>query len=230
MTDFARFLSNVGAKVNATCGCHITISVESVIGTTDPLKVAHFMRKVVKVTRRHTLAVFGQTGTARHLSKYCKPIPDRTLADVNDMIRPSLDPISARAKNAADICGRGMLNLTKVFSDSPRRSGLIEFRAFAGTLNADKLRHHIATVFGIVRKAHTMRTTSGCVVPARGSETATEALCVMWSDFGWTQAGGFGQSVALGLFGDLHARFESSAREAHRLCEQFQKRFPASGL
>jgi hypothetical protein len=54
--------NRIGAKVNASCGCHITIGIKSVIGTSDPAATAEFVRKLAHTSQEtgkiSTVAVF----------------------------------------------------------------------------------------------------------------------------------------------------------------------------
>lgn len=225
---FVEWLRTIGARVNATYGCHVTISTASLTGTTDPKATAHFIRKLVRVTKRHSLAVYSQTGTARHTSPYCPPIPDETVSEANFLLRPTQEDFAARTQGFAVRCGRGMLNLGKAFG--PKKTGLVEFRAFAGTVNPGKIKHHLATAFGLCRKAHSLPGISGVRIPPPGTRTAPGALVEMWQDLGWVEGPGSGPSVALGLCGDLRTDFGEHSRVALALSDRFEKKFPVAVL
>jgi hypothetical protein len=49
--------------VNASCGCHITIGIKSVIGTSDAAATAEFVRKLAHIAHHNAWAIYAQTGT-----------------------------------------------------------------------------------------------------------------------------------------------------------------------
>jgi len=145
LAEFTQFLDQIGARVNDSCGVHITVGVNSIIGSTSTEARAEFVRKLAHLARWHAKAVYGQTGTDRHLNtSYAAPLQD----DVELHVRQMVAAPDFLKSEAANRCGRGMVNFKKLFSH-----GLIEFRAFAGTTNFLKLEHHIATVLGLCRRA-----------------------------------------------------------------------------
>ena len=145
LCDFVGWMNAIGARVNDSCGCHVTVGVESVIGTREPQAVAEFARKLAHIGQWHARAIYGQTGTGRHLNHYSHTF----AADVANLVRTmerTSDP--TRKANAARSCGRGMINFSKLFSH-----GVVEFRAFAGTTSLIKIQHHVATALGLCRRA-----------------------------------------------------------------------------
>src|SRR5690606_33782458 len=58
---FVDFTRSIGATVNDSCGCHITVGIESVIGTDDPRAVSEFIRKLAHISRWHARSLYGQT-------------------------------------------------------------------------------------------------------------------------------------------------------------------------
>ena len=145
LIQFLDWANAIGANVNASCGCHITVGVESIIGTNDPQAMSEFARKLAHIARWHAMSLYGQTGTGRHLNHYSHTLGDDVGTLVKRMERAT-NP--TRKADAASRCGRGMINFKKLFSH-----GVIEFRVFAGTLNRHKLLHHLATVLGLCRRA-----------------------------------------------------------------------------
>lgn len=222
LVAFMEWARGIGANVNASCGCHITIGVASVIGTNDPQAMSEFARKLAHIARWHAMSLYGQTGTGRHLNSYCHTLDDQVGQLVRRMQRTS-NP--QRKVNAANRCGRGMVNFKKLFSH-----GLIEFRVFAGTLNSRKLMHHLATVLGICRRAAEVRCLGRFAKNARQAKrttTAVEALQFLWDYLGWT---GSKRPMALGLVGPLHAEFTRYRQAALRMCQRFDARFPNAAL
>jgi hypothetical protein len=111
LCQFVEWMLAVGAKVDGSCGCHITVGIESVIGSTQPEKVSEFVRKLAHIAQWHAMSLYGQTGTGRHLNRY-----SHTLAeDVARHMRLIVNTSSITDKEAAAAaCGRGMLNFQKV--------------------------------------------------------------------------------------------------------------------
>ena len=71
---FVGWMNAIGSSVNASCGCHITVGIESVIGTSDTKAVSEFIRKLAHIGRWHARSLYGQTGTGRHLNHYSHPL------------------------------------------------------------------------------------------------------------------------------------------------------------
>ena len=222
LTDFVEWARSIGATVNATCGCHITVGVASIIGTDDPQALGEFARKLAHVARWHAMSLYGQTGTGRHLNHYSHTLGD----DVGTLARRMERRTRLQDKaDAAQRCGRGMVNFRKLFTH-----GVIEFRVFAGTLNRQKLLHHLATVLGLCRRAAEVRCLGGFQknkAQVKRTSTARDALRFLWDYLGWT---GSKRPVALGLFGPLHGEFRSYRRVAERMCRRFDARFPFANL
>ncbi len=203
---FTEWARAIGATVNGSCGCHITVGIESVIGTNDPQAVGEYVRKLAHIARWHSMSLYGQTGTGRHLNHYSHTLGDDVGALVRRLERVS-DP--TRKADAANRCGRGMVNFRKVFTH-----GVIEFRVFAGTLNRHKLMHHLATVLGICRRAAEVECLGAFKknkAQSKRTSTAAAAVRFLWDYLGWT---GSKRPVALGLFGPLHDEFRQFRKVA----------------
>ncbi len=121
-----------GGQVNHTCGLHITVTWNG-----DAVALA----RLITLVANHEKAIYASTGTRRReqpdwgRNNYCKPIK----AYGNHHI----------AKHACDLDRYHMLNLTHL----ARGSNRIEFRAFAGTLNKEKVVGYIMMVLGLVELA-----------------------------------------------------------------------------
>jgi hypothetical protein len=222
LIDFIKWAKAIGANVNGSCGVHITVGVKSIIGTDDPQAMSEYARKLAHITRLHAMALYGQTGTGRHLNRYSHTLSDDVGTLVRRMERNS-NP--ARKIEAARQCGRGMINFQKLFTH-----GIVEFRVFAGTLNRHKLLHHLATVLGLCRRAAEIECLGAFgknKAQAKRTATAANALRFLWDYLGWT---GSKRPVALGLTGPLHAEFKSYRKIADRMCRRFDARFPYANL
>jgi hypothetical protein len=229
LAAFVDWLNAVGASVDRSCGCHITVGIESIIGTTDPKAVSAFIRKLAHIARWHARSLYGQTGTDRHLNHYSHPLYEQTAQHMRKLVTCEEERVKAEC---AEHCGRGMVNFRKAFrrDRNGRFVGVIEFRVFAGTLNLDKILHHLASVLGLCRRAHEVQCLGGFgknKVQQKRTTTAQDALRFLWDYLGWT---GSARPVALGLFGRLHAEFRRYRKTAQRLCQQFDARYPDADL
>jgi hypothetical protein len=222
LLQFVEWANAIGANVNGSCGCHITVGVESIIGSNDPQALSEFARKLAHIARWHAMSLYGQTGTGRHLNRYSHMLGDEVGSLVKRMETTTNLTVKA---DTATRCGRGMVNFKKLFSH-----GVIEFRVFAGTLNSQKLLHHLATVLGLCRRAaeiECLGSFSKNKAQAKRTATATSALRFLWDYLGWT---GSKREVALGLFGPLHTEFKTYRKVAERMCRRFDERFPSANL
>ena len=206
LLEFVAWATEIGAGVNSSCGCHITVGVESIIGANDLQAMSEFARKLAHIARWHAMSLYGQTGTGRHLSQYAHTLDDSVGTLVKRMEQT---PHASRKSEAAMRCGRGMINFQKLFTH-----GVIEFRVFAGTLNRLKIMHHLATVLGLCRRAADVQCLGGFSrnkAQEKRTATAATALRFLWDYLGWT---GSKRPVALGLIGPLHSRFHLHAETA----------------
>lgn len=220
--DFVGFINSIGAKVNESCGCHITVSVDSITGSTDPNVRAEFGRKLAHIAQWHARAIYGQTGSGRHLNHYSHAFSEDVARWVKQLTTAADPNVKHRAANS---CGRGMVNFRKLFTH-----GVVEFRAFAGTTNLLKVQHHVATAIGLCRRAHEVQCLGAFKknkLQQKRTATAVDAVQFLWDYLGWT---GSKRPVALGLFGDLHRNFRSHSEAALQLCRKFDARFPDAAL
>jgi hypothetical protein len=116
-----------GAKVNPTCGLHITIEWNG-----DAAALA----RLISLVGNHERAIFASTGTRRReQTVYTKRIKQYGDKD--------------RAKQRCEADRYHLLNLTHL----ARGRNRIEFRAFAGTLNATKVLGYLMLCLGLVELA-----------------------------------------------------------------------------
>jgi hypothetical protein len=229
LEKFLQWMNAIGATVNDSCGCHITVGIESIIGSTNTKAVSEFIRKLAHIARWHARSLYGQTGAGRHTNHYSHPLFDDTAAKMRKIVTCEEERVKAEC---AEQCGRGMVNFRKAFKrgSDGRFIGVVEFRVFAGTVNIEKILHHLASVLGLCRRAHEVQCLGGFkknAVQQKRTATATDGLRFLWDYLGWT---GSARPVALGLFGRLHAEFRRYRKEAERLCAQFDARFPDAVL
>ena len=229
LCNFVEWLSAIGARVDRSCGCHITVGIESVIGSTNADEISLFVRKLAHIGHWHAKGLYGQTGTGRHQNHYSHTFAEDVDRHMRRIVRTS---DAAARQRAAEACGRGMINFRKAFRTdaSGNYIGAVEFRVFAGTINLSKILHHLATVLGLCRRAHQVRCLGGFrknKLQCERTQNAVSALHFLWDYLGWT---GSSRPVALGQFGRLHSGFADYRTEAERLCARFDELFPNVNL
>jgi hypothetical protein len=227
LREFIRFAIRIGAKINSSCGLHVTVGIRSVIGTTETAAVAEFVQKLAHITQHNAWAIYAQTGTDRHLNDYSATF---TL-EVEQLVRQMKRCDAAKALALAQRCGRKrIVNFLKAFRGE---DSAIEFRAFAGTLDEARILHHLATALGLMRRAATVQTFGRFDRKATRKHSnvnsAVEAVRRMWRVLGWVDSVP-GRDCALGLFGPLHSEFGSYRKAALKMAEAFEQRFPAANL
>lgn len=217
------FIKSIGGKVNSSCGCHITVGTESIIGAGDTKSKANFYKKLATIANHNSWAIYAQTAPGRHVNHYSAAFSPR-VAELMDTVVTSTNILEIM--NAASNCGRGMVNFKKAFNPI----ALVEFRAFAGTLNTSRILHHLATVLGLCRRAATVGVLGSFKRSAKHSNipNAVEAVERMYRTLGW--ASGTGRDVALGLFGQLHERFDNLAKCANKNATGFDLAYPGANL
>lgn len=227
LREMITFLNRIGAKVNRSCGLHVTIGIKSAIKTVETVKVAEFLQKLAFVGNHNAWAIYAQTGTDRHLNNYAHQLRNETEAHVEAMAQTT---DCVRLQSLAAQCGRGMINFQKAFRGD---NSVVEFRAFAGTLNLSKILHHLATAFGIVRRAVTTQTWGSFNRKVSKKHTkitnAVEAIRRMWRILGWVDAAP-GRECALGLFGTLYNEFSTYRKAALKMAEKFEAAYPNANL
>jgi hypothetical protein len=139
-------LERAGAKVSATCGLHVHVGMPSLLGAraSDFDLVASWVARLVALISRHEVALGAIGGTpTRFNNHYCQ-----SVKDVWKHFH-----VWSKGNRAAQYQERGsryrVLNVAHLF-DSQRT---VEFRVFAGTLNATKVVGYITTALGLCHKA-----------------------------------------------------------------------------
>ncbi len=120
-----------GARVNTTCGLHVTVEWNG-----DAAALA----RLISLVGNHERAIFASTGTRR-----------RELTTYTKQIKPYGD--KDRAKQRCEADRYHLLNLTHL----ARGRNRIEFRAFAGTLNKTKVLGYLMMCLGLVELALSTR-------------------------------------------------------------------------
>jgi hypothetical protein len=140
----------LGAMQRTTCGTHVHIGSDSILGSAagNYDSVARWVRNLVKLTSNVEGALFAMSNSTFRLSAtYARSLKPNFS---------SVDTTSDKDYNyLRGVTGSRVryqtLNLINLFS--PRRSRTVEFRLFAPTLNAAKLVGYVLSVAGICHKA-----------------------------------------------------------------------------
>jgi hypothetical protein len=177
-----------GAKVNGSCGLHVTVEWNG-----DAAALA----RLISLVGNHEKAIFASTGSRR-----------REQITYTKQIKPYANKETAKARCEAD--RYHLLNLTHL----ARGQNRIEFRAFAGTLNKTKVTGYIMMCLGLVELALTSKrcsdwdyikregTRSCWDRPGAGmGETELNRLCYR---LGWTR-GWYKGELHDKVFGELAA-------------------------
>jgi len=127
VTDAIDKMNARGARVNPSCGLHITVTWNG-----DAVALA----RLITLVANHEKAIYASTGThSREQGRFSRPV--KQYGNANN------------AKWHLDSNRYHLLNLTHLASGKNR----IEFRAFAGTLNKTKVIGHLLMVLGLVELA-----------------------------------------------------------------------------
>lgn len=227
LLEFVHFAKMVGAAVNASCGCHITVGIPSIIGSQEPNRIIEFVRALSRIVNEHQWAIYAQTGTDRHSNVYSAPLPKESGEITNQLKKDHAEIPDSVVQLMLNDLGRGIANFRKAFPSDLSKSA-VEFRAFAGTLSEKKLMHHLATVFGLCRKAAEAKTIPVFSRPDRKSpRNAPESLKKMWRYLGWIDDVP-GSDIAYGQFGQLYERSEEHKAKALEMAEKFEEKHPCA--
>lgn len=168
-------LNAMGAKVNSSCGFHIHVGWNKGVAE---------LSRLVSVVANFEKAIFASTGTkAREASHYCRSIKTdyQNLSFGRDI----------RSLGCASRDRYHVLNISNLVSGA---KPTIEFRAFAGTVNATKIISYIRLCLGLVERALTIarkpkweaKKPVATSPIARDGEGQTE-LCRLFYTLGWTK-------------------------------------------
>jgi hypothetical protein len=175
-----------GGRVNATCGCHVSISWDG-----DAAALA----RLISLVGNHERAIFASTGTRRREQTiYTKRIKQYGNKD--------------QAKQRCEADRYHLLNLTHL----ARGSNRIEFRAFGGTLNKTKACAYVLMVLGLVELALSTKRCSDWEYNKRagtrscwdrpGAGTGETELNRLFYRLGWTK-GWYKGELRDKVFGEL---------------------------
>lgn len=218
---FVQWVKSIGGKVTSSCGVHIHVGVASVIGpTSSPDDTINFLCKLGAISQRLGLAFYSQTGTARHQNQFCRPLTNNDKRVLDDAKRD-------RTNKVGQLCHADKYRLVNFRCVGSK--GTVEFRAFAGTLNVDKVLHHLATALGTCRYAAVVKRAQWGVNRKnwwKDAGNGENALRLLWAVFGW-QAASSSSTHSFGLFGSLYASFARYHKVGLAMATKFDNRYPA---
>jgi len=189
-------LNEAGAKVNRSCGFHVHVGVQSVLGerANDEGLVVRWVRRMLHLVSVHELGLFAITGKRSRLDNcYCETIKgqwDQVLETTS-----SLETITRKVEYHGE--RYHTLNLCNL-ADGKRT---VEFRVFGATLDGIQAIGYVITAMGITHRA------AECgVAPQFDSHapTVTEESCLdavktlqrALADYGWpTGAKQWGKAI-----------------------------------
>jgi len=217
---FLGWLRSMGAKVNRSCGVHVHVGLES-LGLTTVADTCEFVEKLTGLVSHHELGIYGQTGTNRHQSQWCPPLDER----YKDCVKNAKKEKNYRWLPANRYF---LLNLTNV-----NGRGTVEFRAFAGSLNTNKILGHLGTCLGLASVAkHNSRTSW----KPSTKRTAQDAVKHLWQYLGWVSGKGAPSGTysirkkndchfTYGLFGMSLERKKAIIKKGMEMAAKFDSRF-----
>lgn len=140
-----KHIEAVGGTVNQTCGQHVHIGLNSVLGdkASDFDFVAEFIRRLLNLTSQHEFALFAVGGTRTRLfNRFCNSIKSHWAGKLKP--GDKIDKVRAEAGNRYYT-----LNLLNVFD----RKRTLEFRIFAATTNYKKSIGYVVTAIALCQRA-----------------------------------------------------------------------------
>ena len=128
------WLRSKGVKVNKSCGLHVHVGFQQ--------RSARQLAQLVSLVAKNEKALFAITGTqSREQGHYCKPIKE------------DFRPVGSRGNLRNCSAVRDRYHLLNLSSLACGGRPTVEFRCFAGTTNATKIKGYVQVCVGLVVKA-----------------------------------------------------------------------------
>lgn len=132
-----KWLNDLGAVVNPSCGLHVTVTCKRDEGT---------IKRLVQLARRYETALYASCGSAQRYDKYySRRIVGGSRHGGGDCYGQIARTGNARLQD----CRYRWLNLQHAAAGNER----VEFRCFAGTTNVDKILGHIVSTLTLAARA-----------------------------------------------------------------------------
>lgn len=135
------------AQVNSSCGFHVHVGMRSVLGARaeDKSLVVRWVRRMLHLMSVHEMGLFALTGEmSRYENRYCNTIKEAWAGVLN-----TSSDIAVLKENTEETGRYQSLNLMNLF----KSRGTVEFRLFAGTLDAMQALGYITLAMGIAHRA-----------------------------------------------------------------------------
>jgi len=178
----ARILKEWDARVNPTCGFHVHVGVESLVGN-DANRVADLVRRMLNLAAHHELAIYGASGTKRRLNgRWSASLKNGRWAQKKESLRKKINDATLR-RLSCDIGRYQLLNVSPLYSS--KRT--VEFRAFAGTMEEVKMVSYIQVALAIATRAMDHNANFDGVNARYASDGAKGAMKRFFYLMGWTR-------------------------------------------
>ena len=183
-------LRGMGATVNASCGLHVHVGFDG---------SAQQLANLISLVSYHEKALYASTGTkSREANRYCGSIklafkPLEKMRSMSELRGPGSNRYSS-------------LNLQNLIDG---RRPTVEFRVFAGTLNATKIKAYVQICLGLVQRAMSTFARKSSWnrkghTSARLSQGASSVTSLLGA-IGWSKhASNVGARVPVKLMGENH--------------------------
>ena len=179
----ADLLTEMGGRVNPTCGCHVHVGATSVAGH-DFDEVADWVRRLINATAQHEKAFYGAAGTrARENGSYCRSIKRGWGAKKTRLKQKKMKAQDLR-NEASTVSRYHSLNVEPLFS----RKRTVEFRCFSGTTSGRKMTAWIQMALAVATLALERDTQFDAPTTTYAdTETAVGAMKRLFYMIGWTR-------------------------------------------
>lgn len=177
-------LNEAGVRVNPSCGFHVHVGVQSVLGAqaSDEGIVVRWVRRMVHLVSVHELALFAITGQpGRPSSVYCRTIKGQWdgVLQTQSSLRTVTDHVSGHSDRYHT------LNLCNLVGG--KRT--VEFRVFGATVDGVQALGYVVTAMGIAHRAAACGTAPGfdrdTLVDLAQAEDAVVTLQKALARYGW---------------------------------------------
>lgn len=147
----AQWLNDVGARTNATCGTHIHVGAQSVVGGNKAAK-AKWIANLINLTAQYEHALQGVAGSRRRTEgRWCRSIHDTPwMRSVAEQVHNTTRARKSAIVDNASFNRYRTLNLANLQSHN---KPTVEFRVFSGTTEGLKMTAWIQLVLGLAERA-----------------------------------------------------------------------------
>lgn len=184
----ANWMETQGFKTNASCGTHVHVGYESVVGSSDENAIGHWAANLVNLVAQYEAAIRGAAGSySRVTGSWCRTIRNSDHRESARRARTtSRNKIDALCAEVADgySARYHILNLTRLAA----RKATVEFRAFTGTTSGLKMVSWIQLCLALCERAagQGVRFDAPTTACYRGAGDASKALARFFYVMGWT--------------------------------------------